>query len=561
MKSFFTRKSLAVVSAFFVASIVTSCHDEEVANVEELSYRHGYEYNFVKTFGEIDPNQTWDFSRYALKNKNNTALTRADTSYPYSFVELNDDGRFELDSQVKSWIQSYIPESYGEGTISVDVVDQQYVKPHVLIANPEDAVQLIPVGIGQTTGIGFQLWATVVDPDTNKETTKMVWTFGNPGIWTTNNGENWNEWNVGGNHGDKSTYNQGGVQSRPVYINFGTGEDINATSHGKEYPVLVNLGVTKPNTVVYFYLLITEGKQHGCVEGERQTSLSTPPQIVSIELPDAPEAFKGYNGILLGTEDENLGKGDFDYNDAVFLLAGKTPTVARDKTETTLTVKKRYMIEDLFGYDYDFNDIVVDLTQITIQKYNIVINAYDDIDADDQDNDGHDPMKPELEPVGDPVITQEATIKWLCGTLPFQISIGSDENIYTFGKVTDPTNVDQTNEQLAGTSSSTSTYSPDNGFTTGIEPSFTVNFSQTETGDLPANPWNPAANNISASIWTRTGEGGGSSTGVWTSTFPAAGEVPYIIAVDQDQNWTKEFQNIAEIIPDFNQHQGDMSKE
>ncbi len=56
MKSFFTRKSLAVVSAFFVASIVTSCHDQEVANIEELSYRHGYEYNFVKTFGEIDPN-------------------------------------------------------------------------------------------------------------------------------------------------------------------------------------------------------------------------------------------------------------------------------------------------------------------------------------------------------------------------------------------------------------------------------------------------------------------------------------------------------------------------
>lgn len=47
MKSLFTRKSLAVVSAFFVAGIVTSCHDEEVANVEELSFRHGYEANFV----------------------------------------------------------------------------------------------------------------------------------------------------------------------------------------------------------------------------------------------------------------------------------------------------------------------------------------------------------------------------------------------------------------------------------------------------------------------------------------------------------------------------------
>lgn len=88
MKSLFTRKSLAVVSAFFVASIVTSCHDEEVANIEELSYRHGYEYNFVKTFGEISPNQSWDFSRYALKNINNTTLTRATVNYSQSLLIL-----------------------------------------------------------------------------------------------------------------------------------------------------------------------------------------------------------------------------------------------------------------------------------------------------------------------------------------------------------------------------------------------------------------------------------------------------------------------------------------
>ena len=73
-------------------------------------------------------------------------------------------------------------------------------------------------------------------------------------------------------------------------------------------------------------------------------------------------------------------------------------------------------------------------------------------------------------------------------------------------------------------------------------------------------------NYITAWIWTKGTDpaldaDGGNSEGVWSSTFPAEGEVPYIIAVDQDQNWTKEFQNIAEIIPDFNQHQGDMSKE
>ena len=90
MKSLLPRKSLAVVSAFFVASIVTSCHDEEVANIEELSYRHGYEYNFVKTFGEIDPNQTWDFSRSGPKDRHNNALTRAGIDAPSSFLNLKD---------------------------------------------------------------------------------------------------------------------------------------------------------------------------------------------------------------------------------------------------------------------------------------------------------------------------------------------------------------------------------------------------------------------------------------------------------------------------------------
>ena len=111
MKSLFTRKSLAVVSAFFVASIVTSCHDEEVANIEELSFRHGYEANFVKTFGEISPNQSWDFSSYARRNKN-FVLTRAATVNDFG-IQFDSEGYFRVPAEVHDWVFDNVMEENG----------------------------------------------------------------------------------------------------------------------------------------------------------------------------------------------------------------------------------------------------------------------------------------------------------------------------------------------------------------------------------------------------------------------------------------------------------------
>ena len=556
MKSFFTRKSLAVVSAFFVASIVTSCHDEEVANIEELSYRHGYERNFVKTFGEIDPNQSWDFSRYAQKNRYYTDVTRAVT-VPESFLKLT-DGFYYVSDDMHKYLQSVALEHQGNGTGGAEhkpVIPDEYVHSFVFSADPDDIVQMAPIYYGQTTGVRFDFYMCVVQED-GTEANYRLWNSFDTGLWSKGNGQNdsYTELSIGEGGGTGGTWHSGGVRSEPFLIDF------------SQY------GVTQPNTLVYFYLYI-EHEQNGAAEyHERQTSLSTPPQIVVIDVPtefifngeevSLEEEHGGYSTMVLGCEYANPKQNhkDMDYNDIIFVMCGYTPNVVRDETESNVYVRKRYLIEDLFDYDYDFNDIVVDLTQLTTQKFDIVNGGTDNV--------GQDPTKPTLVPKTDedgnvipPVVTQWATIQWLCGTLPFQIGIGD----YTFNQVTDPTNKTQTLAQLNGTSTSTST-TPSTGYTTGIDPIFTVNFSQTATGDLPANPWIPANNNITASIWTKGTDptvpaDGGSITGVWKSNFPASGEVPYIIAVDQDQNWTKERQNIAEIIPDFNQHQGDMSKE
>ena len=77
-------------AAFLFIFSFSSCHDEEVDNTSELAYRHAYEDNFVKTYGEISPNQTWDFSTSAKYFNAATVQTRA--SEPESLAAA--DGYF-----------------------------------------------------------------------------------------------------------------------------------------------------------------------------------------------------------------------------------------------------------------------------------------------------------------------------------------------------------------------------------------------------------------------------------------------------------------------------------
>ncbi len=194
------------------------------------------------------------------------------------------------------------------------------------------------------------------------------------------------------------------------------------------------------------------------------------------------------------------------------------------------------MIEDLYGYDYDFNDIVVDVTQTTKQTF--IVNLVTGEDGIQQPVLEH--KKDDYGNVIPPVVTQEATIQWLCGTLPIQVKVGD----YTFGQVTDPT---KSVEDVAGQlDRAATTYggdvTPEGTVVTGTGPDIS-------TKDITG--WNPSTNNITAFVWTKgtspqaavsySKEGlrkGGE--GIWVSTFPVAGAVPYIIAVDQNVKWMAE---------------------
>ncbi len=223
---------------------------------------------------------------------------------------------------------------------------------------------------------------------------------------------------------------------------------------------------------------------------------------------------------VIGCEDAGYSgkESDQDYNDVVFLLVG-------DKLPNQV-IKKRYMIEDLGStYDFDFNDIVVDVTEIVTSESD-----------------------------GSKKYEQTAEIKHLCGTIPFRVKIG---NKYFGG--TDASgnpkimrghiNYTPTADDYKLTESCTQSATEVNA---GTRPSIRSTF------------WDPEANNITVEVWPNyasTSEGiywDGVVSDVANNIkddknnvqvrqiveFPKTGKVPYIIATDQNVMWMDECTNI-----------------
>lgn len=279
---------------------------------------------------------------------------------------------------------------------------------------------------------------------------------------------------------------------------------------------------------VLFYLKIKGGKA-GTPDGKMQ--FSDQKQMTLLECPRPSNIPEGYKTYILGVEDETITSGtcDKDYNDIVFLIAGKVPDPVYYTPDPYVKVtEKRYMCEDLTNTgDFDFNDIVIDVCQ-TYKK------TFKPTTADS-----------EVYEVDEVTITQKAKVSRLCGTVPLTAKVGD----YQFPLITNPSDQEQSKAQLNINSSNYSysegTWFNGKGSTSGYCP---MDDWVTITG------WKPDENNISIFVcWDGSKpttkedalsiEGGNA---VWTSTFPGRGEVPYIIATDVTDMWTEEFEDISE---------------
>ena len=527
------KKLSAVLSAVVVILAFGSCHDEEVANIQELAYRHNYESNFVKTFGEISPDQTWDFSSYAREKRLKKALTRAgDASVDDFGIEFDDDGYFRVPTAVHDWVFENVMEENGMAN-NKERIKEELWHAFSFEATNTDAYDLLPFYLGASQSL-YTFGMVVVDPDTKEVVSSTtLWDLSEDTHmqWQSNGGSGWHDITGStGSGGHGSTMQARTTRAEPILVDFSDPK----------------YGLTKDDTkyIVYYTIYVKVGHPQINEAGDVVTSITHLPNMVAINMPDEIAALTnedGYKAMLIGCETGNLNhidRADYDFNDLMFLMVGRIPDIYYDEMLQTTTIKKRYMIEDLFGFDYDFNDIVVDVTDISVRYY--IIN----------EQHGEKTEQPIVyNGVSYPTVNQVAKFTYLCGTLPFQISIGNK----TFAQVTDPTDEGNTNKQLNGSSDATNKVTQ-LGSQTGITPDYTFEYSYqySESTPTPSPFWDPDQNNISATIWTdrdlsgttnsQSTLSGGSAT--WQSTFPENGAVPYMIATDQSVNWSPELTHI-----------------
>lgn len=440
----------------------------------EQNAKATYAENFTKKYPNVDLNQSWDFSTkqsdYRL-GSGNKARTRAGEG------SIVNGSWYEVDNNTLSWMHEQLVE--GE--------DNRSLGNPFYMTVPGNDFTIIPIYQGQAgamwnlhvvvDGVDYLVWEK-----SNSEIQKgdIQIKDGDSDEWHNlhGGGQSWENWNSLYNTDGSDKWLADGSQNIVTAV-----RSIPFTFH--DFPVGANM---------YFYLDVTvsgsgdwDGKYHEMNNvGAHESSLKG--QMLALQNVPRPANIAEDNEVMIiGCEDADLKDSDWDCNDVVFLVYGKTvpkPIKIEDGDEIEEVKTVRYMIEDLGATDdFDFNDIVVDVTEIrTIYPTytNGVVTKWTETGK-----------------------RQEAVIRHLGGRLPFILKIGNKEYA-AGGQDTFQTSPDLKLDDVTGW--------------TGL------------TGN----------HNISIQVQQKDNQG------VYNNVkFPRAGEAPMIIA-DPSQAWMSERQSVPE---------------
>lgn len=501
-----------------LAATLTSCQDYDLGYTAEQIQ---YESNFEKKYGPIAPDKSWDLSSYAYHS---SPRTRANTNL--SDLPLDSEGYYHVTDNTLAWLDANLQESR----------DNRSLGSNFLFESTGEPFAIIPIYQGQT-GMKWSLFMK-----NGSETSSQIWQQ-SENMMKSDDGETWNVlgWtdnatfskNKGGNEATCSTIGKK-VKAKPILVNSNENDLIHFSLH------------------IDFKKTLNNGNEWGdswALTGTFQSSLNNM-MLAMKECPTPSNLPAGYKVLIVGCEDANRSSSDWDMNDAVFMVVAKElPRIVEGRKIT----KKRYMCEDLGStFDFDFNDIVVDVTQtehflIKIQDPEAQIDEDAVLDLD-----LHDAVlaSPYIIANSSKPTEQIARLSHVCGTLPFQVTVGDTD----FPLVKDPTNIEQTRKDLYDNNSIY--YGMTRG---GWEESDGWNPNET----FKVTGWNPDQNNITIKVYTHgLGDGTNDNTGGdkigfqgsnrdangWyqTVTFPVKGYTPFIIAVDQSVPWMAELTSIPQ---------------
>lgn len=456
-----------------MSSVIASCTNDNFINSSALedSAKESYEINFQKKYPNVDLNQSWDFS------KKSTAYSLGNIATPSTRTRAvegtwSKEDWYYVDNNTLDWMHEQLKE--GEN--------------HTKLGNPfymtipNNEFYIVPVYQGAASAV-WNLHVVIGDTD------YLIWGKSEDIEIKDKTNQNWHKvWEV-------KTYEWGGdgVNWESLFNTDGTDRWTGIPGQGGERNKVTDVRA-KPRKFsgypvgaeMYFYLEIRTGDAGRCEPGTQQSSLNG--MMLALQDVPRPEGIPAdYETMIIGCEDANLSLSDWDMNDVVFLVYGKeVPKPIKIEEGTPICESKtvRYMIEDLGATDdFDFNDIVVDVTEYT-EKTPIYTNG----------------ALTSWE-YGKPY--QKANIRHLGGTLPFILTIGNTE--YSAG-----------GKDSFGDSPNTE-------------------FDVTGWTGLTGN------HNISVKVKQNTNDGV-----YYNVKFPKAGEVPMIIGVDPTQSWMTERQSVPE---------------
>lgn len=330
---------LFLIGSFAVLGVaLTSCSKTDLfdSNAENEKQRDAYASNFVKKYGEIDPNQSWDFTTqapsYSLESSSR-ALTRDGDA------NVNADattGEMIIEKDIIAWMVN---------NMKAGANNVKKGKPFYLQV-PENSFTIVPIFQG-TASYYWQLWMHV-----DGLGDKLVWSKGDDIYYKQTEDSEWTSPGTG----------QAGISKTAYAVKAPTYE-------------FANLPV---NAKMYFYLKVWKGGYTDFTNNVMNpVMLSSLDQkmLALMECPIPASVPDGNEVAIIGCEDAT----DNDYEDLVFMMYGKPVPPIMHVDEVIEGTPKRYMMEDLGEEvpDFDFNDVVVDVIYNRVKKKYYYDNAAD----------------------------------------------------------------------------------------------------------------------------------------------------------------------------------------
>ena len=476
----------SVIALSAITAFMSCSKDIEAFNASaiEEKQKNDYTSSFVAKYGPIDSNQSWDFTtgerRLATRGATTISTTIMENgiswgdvskiktvkqddadAWNHTNIVIENDNATEKNGALLNAMVKALPEGRGQNG-----------KPVVLVA-PSSGFWIYPLFSGGL--LTYDLKVKVGD-----QAPVTVFTKDWINFQTVNGMQKDNVYAKGGTINMKGIYIEAPVGTPvEIYIdNIYNHTPAAGNNNGRAYPSPA--GTTNGRAI---YVDIPEGIR---------------PEIEGVTLKE--NAVIKYIGIEDIAEGLSYDRTDNDFNDLVLAVIGNPDVpqekiIEEDQYEVETCVPKRYMIEDLGSIgDFDFNDIVVDVEDYTVETHKV---TYENgiIKTDKVESTKSAPSK--------------AVIRALGGTIDFELKIGN-----TTWKKSESEYVVTTMYNTQGT----------------------IDYDKV-LAEFEVSGWVASDNNISVTVTEKSGN-------VYTITFPKKGTAPMIIAVDPTQKWMGERKSV-----------------